>query len=113
MFTQEERNLIYNRTEGHCGICGKFIPHGEPDFSVFCPDKQPAFTVEKQDAVDLDNLQACCGFCNKAKDDSMGEDFFRRIQNIFLYQLQLKYGKKPVKKLSKYMKELEDSEDEI
>ena len=106
MFTQEERNLIYNRTEGHCGICGKFIPLGEYTIDHIIP-------LSKGGTNDLDNLQACCGFCNKAKDDSMGEDFFRRIQNIFLYQLQLKYGKKPVKKLSKYMKELEDSEDEI
>ena len=101
MFTQQERYLIYNRTEGHCGICGKFIPLEEYTIDHIIP-------LSKGGTNDLDNLQACCGFCNKAKDDSMGEDFFRRISNIFLYQAQLKYGKKSLKKLTKYLKELED-----
>ena len=48
-----------------------------------------------------------CSFCNKAKDDSMGEEFFDRIQRIFLYQAKLRYGKKQFKQLKKTLKELE------
>ena len=100
MFTQQERYEIYNRTEGHCGICGRFIPLGEYTVDHIIP-------LSKGGTNDLDNLQACCSFCNKAKDDSMGEDFFQRIENIFLYQAQLKYGKKKLKKLKKTLDEIE------
>jgi ATP-binding cassette subfamily B protein len=57
---------------------------------------------------DLDNLQACCSFCNKAKDDSLGEEFFTRIERIFLYQAKLRYGKKQFKKLKKMLKEISE-----
>jgi len=100
IFTQQERYEIYNRTEGHCGICGKFIPLGEYTIDHIIP-------LSKGGTNDLDNLQACCSFCNKAKDDSMGDDFFQRIENIFLYQAQLKYGKKKLKKLRKTLDEIE------
>ena len=99
IFTQQERNEIYNRTEGHCAICGKFIPLGEYTVDHIIP-------LSKGGTNDLDNLQACCSFCNKAKDDSMGEDFFQRIENIYLYQTQLRYGKKKMKKLKRTMEEI-------
>ena len=38
----------------------------------------------------------------------MGEDFFDRIERIFLYQAKLRYGKKNYKKIKKAVKELED-----
>ena len=99
-FTTKERNMIYNRSEGHCGICGRFIPLEEYTIDHIIP-------LSKGGTNDLDNLQACCGFCNKAKDDSMGEEFFDRIQRIFLYQAKLRYGKKQFKQLKKTLKELE------
>ena len=92
--------MIYNRSEGHCGICGRFIPLEEYTIDHIIP-------LSKGGTNDLDNLQACCGFCNKAKDDSMGEEFFDRIQRIFLYQAKLRYGKKQFKQLKKTLKELE------
>ena len=101
IFTTQERYEIYNRTEGHCGICGKFIPLGEYTIDHIIP-------LSKGGTNDLDNLQACCSFCNKAKDDSIGDEFFQRIQNIFLYQAQLKFGKKKLKKLKKVMDEIEE-----
>ena len=100
-FTTKERNMIYNRSEGHCGICGRFIPLEEYTIDHIIP-------LSKGGTNDLDNLQACCGFCNKAKDDSMGDEFFQRIQNIFLYQAQLKFGKKKLKKLKKALDEIEE-----
>ena len=100
-FTTQERNLIYNRSEGHCGICGRFIPLEEYTIDHIIP-------LSKGGTNDLDNLQACCSFCNKAKDDSMGEDFYTRIERIFLYQARLKYGKKQMKRLKKALKELEE-----
>ncbi len=99
-FTTKERNMIYNRSEGHCGICGRFIPLEEYTIDHIIP-------LSKGGTNDLDNLQACCSFCNKAKDDSMGEEFFERIQRIFLYQAKLRYGKKQFKQLKKTLKELE------
>ena len=101
LFTTQERNLIYNRTEGHCGICGRFIPLEEYTIDHIIP-------LSKGGTNDLDNLQACCSFCNKAKDDSLGDEFFDRITRIFLYQAKLKYGKKQMKKFKKALKELED-----
>ena len=102
-FTTKERNLIYNRSEGHCGICGRFIPLEEYTIDHIIP-------LSKGGTNDLDNLQACCSFCNKAKDDSMGDDFFTRIERIFLYQAKLRYGKKQYKVLKRTIKELETEE---
>ena len=99
MFTPQERNLVYNRTEGHCGICGRFIPLEEYTIDHIIP-------LSKGGTNDLSNLQACCNFCNKAKDDSLGDDFFRRIQRIYLYQAKLRFGKKQMKKLKKAIKDL-------
>ena len=99
-FTVQERNLVYNRTEGHCGICGKFIPLEEYTIDHIIP-------LSKGGTNALDNLQACCGFCNKAKDDSLGDDFFNRIRNIFLYQAELKYGAKKIRKFKKALKDLD------
>ena len=99
MFTSAERNMIYNRTEGHCGICGRFIPLEEYTIDHIIP-------LSKGGTNDPENLQACCSFCNKAKDDSVGDDFLRRIERIYLYQCEQKYGKKHVKKLKKILKKL-------
>ena len=100
-FSQAERNLIYNRTEGHCGICGRFIPLQEYTIDHIIP-------LSKGGTNDLSNLQACCSFCNKAKDDSLGDEFFTRIGRIFLYQAKLRYGKKQIKKLKKAIEGLDD-----
>lgn len=104
-FTQRERNMIYNSTEGHCGICGRFIPLGEYTIDHIIP-------LSKGGTNDLSNLQPCCSFCNKAKDDSMGDEFFERIERIYLYQAQLRYSKKKFKKLNKALKSLKDKNDE-
>ena len=101
MFTTQERNLVYNRTEGHCGICGRFIPLEEYTIDHIIP-------LSKGGTNDLSNLQPCCSFCNKAKDDSVGDDFYSRIVRIFLYQAKLRYGKKEVKKFKKMIRELEE-----
>ena len=102
MFTTQERNLIYNRTEGHCGICGRFIPLEEYTIDHIIP-------LSKGGTNDLENLQPCCSFCNKAKDDSVGDEFYSRIVRIFLYQARLRYGKKEVKKFKKMIRELEEN----
>ncbi len=104
LFTTQERNAVYNSTEGHCGICGRFIPLEEYTVDHIIP-------LSKGGTNDLDNLQPCCGFCNKAKDDTMGDDFFNRIERIFTYQAELKYGKKKSKKLKKFLKELDKKKD--
>ncbi len=100
LFTQQERNLIYNRSEGHCGICGRFIPLEEYTIDHIIP-------LSKGGTNDLDNLQACCGFCNKAKDDSMGDEFFKRIERIYLYQAEQHLKKKQYKKLKKLIEEID------
>ena len=43
----------------------------------------------------------------EGKTPEQTEDFFQRIENIFLYQAQLKYGKKKLKKLKKTLDEIE------
>ena len=101
IFTTKERYTIYNRSEGHCGICGRFIPLEEYTIDHIIP-------LSKGGTNDLSNLQACCSFCNKAKDDSIGDDFFERIERIFLYQAKLRYSKKKIKKLKKVLKDLDD-----
>ena len=104
MFTQQERYLVYNRAEGKCSICGQFIPLQDYTIDHIVP-------LSKGGTNDLDNLQACCSFCNKAKDDSIGGEFYDRIERIFLYQAKLRYGKKQAKKLKKAIKAMEEEED--
>ena len=42
----------------------------------------------------------------------MGDEFFERIERIYLYQAQLRYSKKKFKKLNKALKSLKDKNDE-
>ena len=96
----DERRALWEEQNRRCGYCGTKIGFSEVTIDHIIP-------LSKGGTNALDNLQACCGFCNKAKDDSLGDDFFNRIRNIFLYQAELKYGAKKIRKFKKALKDLD------
>ena len=83
-FSVSERSAVYTKTEGHCAICGKFVPYTE-------------FTVDHI----VPNLQCACGVCNRIKQDILPEELMEKLVKIMLFQVQKKQNKKYRKILRK------------
>lgn len=96
-FSQNVRNKIYNDAEGHCAICGQFVPYD-------------AFTVDhiiplaKGGSNNAENLQCTCLFCNQLKGSLNDDEMIEKIVDILL--MKAKNDKKFQKKLSKKLKKL-------
>lgn len=84
-FTKEMRRSIYEKTQGHCYLCGEAI--GFKAFEV--EHKKP---ISKGGKDDLDNLYPSCHECNKIKNNIFYEDFMEKVSQIFMYQMQTQYG---------------------
>ena len=79
------RRSIYEKTQGHCYLCGEVI--GFKSFEV--EHKKP---ISKGGTDNLDNLYPSCHKCNKIKNNIFYEDFMEKISQIFMYQMQTQYG---------------------
>ena len=84
-FSAKERLDIYRKTEGHCYLCGEFV-----DFDSF--EIEHHIPISKGGTNDLDNLYCSCFICNAIKRDIYPKEFMEKISQIFLYQMQKKYG---------------------
>lgn len=84
-FTVEERKEIYNKTNGHCYLCGDFV-----DFDKF--EVEHNLPLGKGGTNDFDNLFPACHICNTIKHDIYPEDFVERITKIFMHQMEKKNG---------------------
>ena len=84
-FTKEMRRSIYEKTQGHCYLCGEVI--GFKSFEV--EHKKP---ISKGGTDNLDNLYPSCHKCNKIKNNIFYEDFMEKISQIFMYQMKMQNG---------------------
>ena len=84
-FSKSMRRNIYEKTQGYCYLCGKFVKFNS--FEV--EHKTP---LSKGGTNDLSNLYCSCHKCNKLKRNIYYEDFMEKISQIFLYQMQMQYG---------------------
>lgn len=93
-FSVSERSAVYTKTEGHCAICGKFVPYTEFTVDHIVP-------LAKGGNNDLSNLQCACGVCNRIKQDILPEELMEKLVEIMLFQVQKKQNKKYRKILKK------------
>lgn len=96
-FSQNERTAVYNKSEGRCAICGKFVP-----FESFTVDH--IIPLAKGGSNDMSNLQCACKTCNRIKQDILPEELMDKLTEIMLYQINMKKNKKYKKTLRKACK---------
>lgn len=80
-FSQSERETIYNRSEGRCGICGRFVPYSEFTVDHIVP-------LAKGGKNDFDNLQCACKLCNQLKGSMDYETFTQKAVAIILMRAE-------------------------
>ena len=93
-FSVSERSAVYTKTEGHCAICGKFVPYTEFTVDHIVP-------LAKGGSNDISNLQCACGVCNRIKQDILPEELMEKLVEIVLFQVPKKQNKKYRKILKK------------
>ena len=81
----EERKIIYQKSKGHCYICGEFV-----DFDSFQVEHK--VPLSKGGTNEMENLYCSCEFCNQLKQSYLFEDFIKKINKIFINQLKKKHG---------------------
>ena len=86
-FPKTTRMMIYNQADGRCVLCGRKIKYEDMTIDHIRPT-----SLGGSDSVE--NLQCTCRTCNTFKDKMLPDTFFDRINEIYLYQMQRKYGKK-------------------
>lgn len=85
-FSKAERKIIYDRSDGHCALCGQQLSLENMTLDHIVP-------VSMGGKDDLDNLQVSCYACNQFKSNILPDDFMDRIIKIFLYQMEKNCGK--------------------
>ena len=83
-FSMQKRWDIYQKTGGHCYLCGEFV--GFDSFEV-----EHNIPVSKGGSDELENLFCACHCCNTIKRDIYPEDFIEKISQIFMYQMGTKF----------------------
>lgn len=96
-FSMEERSAVYTKSEGHCAICGEFVPYTEFTVDHIIP-------LAKGGSNDISNLQCACGVCNRIKQDILPQDLMEKLTEIMLYQVTMRKNKKYKKALRKACK---------
>lgn len=82
VFSVKERAIIYRKTQGHCYLCGEFV-----DFDSF--EIEHKVPLSKGGTNELSNVFCACHCCNTIKHDIYPKEFFEKISQIFLYQMQI------------------------
>lgn len=86
-FNQEERKIIYAKTNGHCYLCGEFV-----DFSEF--EVEHKIPLARGGTNDFSNLFPVCHICNTLKGSIAPTDLINKVTQIFMYQMQQEHGDK-------------------
>lgn len=82
---EKDKRLIYDNAQGRCALCGRMIEFREMSLDHIVPLSQGGKDV-------MDNLQCTCCSCNQFKQSILPEEFYNRITEIFLYQMEKNYG---------------------
>ncbi len=83
-FSPHQRETIYNKTNGHCYLCGDFV-----DFDSF--EVEHRIPLAGGGSNQMENLFCSCHVCNSTKHDIYPEDFSERITKIFMHQMEQRY----------------------
>lgn len=94
IYTPRERKMIYNKAEGRCQLCGCKITYDEMSLDHIVP-----LAMGGEDS--FENLQATCEPCNSHKNALLPEVYFDKVNRTFVFQMNKKYGKNLLWKLSK------------
>lgn len=84
-FSSDERKIIYKNADGKCQLCGRNIDYENMTLDHITP-------ISQGGADDLENIQCTCEACNLFKSNILPAKFFDRITEIFMYQMEKKYG---------------------
>lgn len=84
IFSTQERIRIYGKTQGHCYLCGEFVP-----FELF--EVEHCIPLSKGGTNSMDNLFPSCHCCNAIKKDIYLEEFMWKISRIFMHQMEARY----------------------
>lgn len=95
-YSADIRKMIYDKTDGHCVLCGRKILFEDMTLDHIIP-----LAMEGPDEVG--NLQSTCKLCNMAKASALPEEFIDRISSIFLYQMEKKYANRLGWKVAAYI----------
>ncbi|WP_303814070.1 HNH endonuclease [Selenomonas ruminantium] len=96
--TQKERQLIYEKYQGHCAYCGCPL-----EFKEMQVDHIDSVRRHEEDGLNvdfMDNYNPSCRMCNFYKDTLSIDDFRRNLsliierltKRVFIFRLALKYG---------------------
>lgn len=83
-YSQDTRQLIYERANGRCELCGRKIL-----FVDMTLDHVKPLSMGGEDNVN--NLSCTCEPCNFFKGNILPDTFFERISLIYLYQMEKKF----------------------
>lgn len=83
-YSQDTRQLIYERANGRCELCGRRILLEDMTLDHVKP-------LSMGGADNVENLSCTCEPCNLFKGNILPDTFFERISLIYLYQMEKKY----------------------
>lgn len=84
IYSGMQRKEIYDKAEGCCQLCGRKLTPNTMTIDHIIPFADGG-------SNELDNLQAVCQQCNQLKANIYPEQFFDRITEIFMCQMEKKY----------------------
>lgn len=94
IYTKRERELVYHNADCRCQLCGRKIKYSEMTLDHIIP-----LAMGGEDR--LENIQASCEECNKHKAALLPEDYFDKVNRTFIYQMNKRYEKNILWKISK------------
>lgn len=86
-YSQDTRQLLYERAEKKCELCGRKILLKEMTIDHVVP-------LSMGGLDDVNNLACTCQPCNLFKGNILPDNFLERISLIYLYQMKKKHGNK-------------------
>lgn len=93
IYPESARKLIYLHAGGRCELCGREIL-----FEDMTIDHIKPLSMGGEDNVS--NLACTCLACNHLKGNVLPESFWNKINDIFMYQMQKRYGNRLVWKVA-------------